>query len=88
MDRRLVERAIDGDRDAFASLALLVSDSLYAVAYRPFARTEQTELDLRPARCAGGESLPTLPLHPVHDRFVPVDLDDTNTEARRHRRMR
>ena len=34
MDRRLVERAIEGDRDAFASLALLVSDSLYAVAYR------------------------------------------------------
>jgi RNA polymerase sigma-70 factor, ECF subfamily len=34
VDRRLVERAIEGDRDAFASLALLVSDSLYAVAYR------------------------------------------------------
>jgi len=34
VDRRLVERAIEGDRDAFASLALLVSDGLYAVAYR------------------------------------------------------
>jgi hypothetical protein len=60
---------------------------LYAVSYRPVSRAENTEIDLWPAACAVGEPLPTLPLHLVHDLFVPVNLEESYMEARRRRRL-
>ena len=66
---------------------LPASVNLYAVAYRPVLRGEQSQVDVWPAVCALGEPLPTLPLRLRGDLFVPVDFDSTYDEACRRRRL-
>ena len=61
--------------------------SLYAVAYRPVARSERTEIDIWSERLSVGALLPTLPLRLRNDDFVPVDFEATYQEACRRRRI-
>jgi hypothetical protein len=60
---------------------------LSAVAYRPAQRGEQSQLDVWPASLALGQGLPILPLALRGAIFVPVDLEATYMEARRHCRL-
>jgi RNA polymerase sigma-70 factor, ECF subfamily len=60
VDRVLVERARNGDRDAFASLVHQVSDSLFAVAYRILRDTGLAEDALQNALVSSWRQLPHL----------------------------
>jgi hypothetical protein len=60
---------------------------LYAVAYRPAQRGEQSQLDIWPHALAIGQPLPTLPLALRGAFFVPVDLEARYMEARQHCRL-
>jgi len=60
MDPLLVERARAGDRDAFASLVHLVSDSLFAVAHRILRDTGLAEDALQNALISAWQQLPRL----------------------------
>ena len=60
MDRLLVERARAGDRDAFAGVVHLVSDSLFAVAYRILRDTGLAEDALQNALISAWKQLPHL----------------------------
>lgn len=60
---------------------------LYAVAYRPIRRREQTEIDVWPAALAVGGVLPTLPLWLSAVANVPLELETTYTEICRRRRI-
>lgn len=57
---------------------------LYAVAYRPVLRKDEGQLDLWPRPLAVGEPLPVLPLALRGSFVVPIDLEATYAEARRH----
>jgi len=72
---------------ADAQCELPTGTFLYAVAYRPVARDERTELDLWSHPLALGEPLPTLPLRLAGDTFVPVDLESSYCEACERRRI-
>jgi hypothetical protein len=61
--------------------------SLYAVAYRPAQRGEQSQLDVWPHALGIGQPLPTLPLALRGAFFVPIDLEARYMEARRHCRL-
>jgi hypothetical protein len=61
--------------------------SLYAVAYRPIRRGEQTEIDVWPVALAIGGPLPTLPLWLNAVSSVPLELETTYTEICRRRRI-
>lgn len=50
---------------------------LYAVAYRPILRDEDTNLDMWPAKVRLGQPLPTLPLWLRGDWCARIDLDKT-----------
>jgi hypothetical protein len=69
------------------SLGLPSDVDLYAVAYHPAQRGERSELDVWSAGLALGQALPTLPLALRGAFFVPVDLEATYMEARRHCRL-
>lgn len=60
MDRSVVERARGGDRDAFAVLVGLVSDSLFAVAYRILRESSAAEDALQNALVSTWQQLPRL----------------------------
>jgi len=60
LDRELVERARRGDRDAYASLVGLVSDRLFAVAYRILRDTGMAEDALQNALVTGWRQIPKL----------------------------
>ena len=60
MDRDLVERARQGDREAFAVLVHQVSDSLYAVAHRILRDTGLAEDALQNALVLAWRRLPRL----------------------------
>ncbi len=60
MDRVLVERAREGDRDAFASLVHQVSDRLYAVAFRILRDTGLAEDALQNALVMAWRQFPHL----------------------------
>ena len=60
MDRDLVERAREGDREAFAVLVHQVSDSLYAVAFRILRDASLAEDALQNALVLAWRQLPRL----------------------------
>ena len=60
MDRDLVEQARRGDREAFAVLALQVSDSLYTVAHRILRDTSLAEDALQNALVIAWRRIPHL----------------------------
>jgi hypothetical protein len=73
--------------NADSACELPAAANLYAVAYRPALRDEQSEVDVWPVVCALSEPLPTLPLRLKGDLFVPVDFESTYDEACRRRRL-
>src|SRR6185312_12827775 len=56
----LVERARDGDRDAFAALVQLTSDRMYSIATRILRDADLAEDALQGAFITAWKSLPTL----------------------------
>ncbi len=60
---------------------------LYAVAYRPVRRDGRAEIDVWPAPLALAAALPTLPLALNAELSLPVDLEETYTDACRRRRL-
>ena len=60
MDRELVERAQRGDQEAFAALVHLVSDRLYAVAFRILRDVDRAEDALQQALVDAWQDLPGL----------------------------
>jgi hypothetical protein len=59
----------------------------YAVAYRPSRRTSGDQIELWPRPLALGQPLPVLPLALRNAGIVPVDLEETYSEARERSRL-
>ena len=57
------------------------STSTYVVAYRPSRQATGDQIELWPTRLAVGDSLPLLPLALRNAGTVPVDLEETYSEA-------
>ena len=57
------------------------SAATYAAAYRPSRQPTGDQIELWPTPLALGESLPVLPLALRNAGLVPVDLEETYTEA-------
>jgi RNA polymerase sigma-70 factor (ECF subfamily) len=60
MDRTLVERAIQGDEDAYASLMAIAGDRLLAIAYRILRDLHRAEDAVEAALVNAWRDLPTL----------------------------
>ncbi len=60
MERELVERARRGDQEAFAALVHVVSDRLYAIAYRVLRDPDRAEDALQQALVDAWQDLPDL----------------------------
>lgn len=72
---------------AAEALLLPPETSLYAVAYRPFRRTQGDEIDIWRVPLALGAGLPTLPLGLRADLAIPVNLDETYAETCLRKRL-
>ncbi len=87
VDRGLVDRARQGDRDAFAHLVHLVSGGLYAIAFRILRDTGLAEDAVQGALVSAWRELPRLR---EHDRFEAwlhrVLVNSCYVEVRRNRR--
>ena len=68
MDRQLVERAIQGDEDAYAGLMAIAGDRLLAIAYRILRDLHQAEDAVQVALVSAWRDLPALR---DADRFEP-----------------
>jgi hypothetical protein len=67
---------------------LLAADqTTYAVAYRPSRQPSGDRIELWPRPLALGQPLPVLPLALRNAGVVPVDLEETYTEARQRSRL-
>lgn len=66
---------------------LAPSAGTYAVAYRPSRQPSGDQLELWPMILALDEPLPVLPLALRNAGVVPVDLEETYTEARQRSRL-
>jgi RNA polymerase sigma-70 factor, ECF subfamily len=87
VDRVLVERARQGDRDAFASLVHQVSDRLYAVAYRILRDTGLAEDALQNALVMAWRQIPHLRDPERFDAWIHrVLVNSCYVEARKSRR--
>src|SRR4029078_617364 len=60
MDRTLVERAIQGDEDAYAGLMAIAGDRLLAIAYRILRDVHRAEDAVEAALVNAWRDLPTL----------------------------
>ena len=60
MDRQLVERAIQGDEDAYAGLMAIAGDRLLAIAYRILRDLHRAEDAVQVALVNAWRDLPTL----------------------------
>jgi hypothetical protein len=72
---------------ADAGFELKADTTQYAVSYRPVRRDERGEIDMWTASFAIGSALPTMPMRLTGDLFVPIEFEDTYTEACRRRRL-
>jgi hypothetical protein len=61
--------------------------TIYAVAYRPSRRSSGDQIELWPHLLAVGQPLPVLPLALRNAGVVPVDLEETYSEARQRSRL-
>ncbi len=59
----------------------------YVVAYRPSRRPSGDQIELWPQPLVLGQELPVLPLALRNAGIVPVDLEETYSEARQHSRL-
>jgi len=59
----------------------------YAAAYRPSRQASGDQMELWPRPLSLGEPLPVLPLALRNAAVVPVDLEETYTEARQRSRL-
>ena len=59
----------------------------YAVAYRPSRKADGDRIEMWPYPLTVGQPLPELPLALRNAGVVPVDLEETYTEARQRSRM-
>ena len=66
---------------------LATSDATYAVAYRPSRQPSGDQIELWPKVLAVGQPLPQLPLALRNTGTVPVDLEETYSEARERSRL-
>jgi hypothetical protein len=66
---------------------LLGATPTYAVAYRPSRQRTGDQIEVWPRSLVIGEPLPVLPLALRNAGIVPVDLDETYTEARERSRL-
>jgi hypothetical protein len=61
--------------------------TIYAVAYRPSRKPSGDQIEVWPHPLRLGEALPTLPLALKNAGTVPVDLEETYSEARERSRL-
>jgi hypothetical protein len=66
---------------------LAPSATIYAVAYRPSRRPSGDQIELWPRPLAIDQPLPVLPLALRNAGTVPVDLEETYSEARQRGRL-
>ena len=59
----------------------------YAVAYRPSRQRTGDQIEVWPVPLRTGEPLPVLPLALLNGGIVPLDLEETYTEACRRSRL-
>ncbi|HEV3023505.1 MAG TPA: DUF4058 family protein [Pirellulales bacterium] len=72
-----------------AELFLLVpASTLYAVAYRPSRQPSGDQIEVWPKPLSLGQELPVLPLALRNAMTVPIDLEETYTEACHRSRLR
>jgi hypothetical protein len=64
-----------------------VTADLYAVAYRPVRRNDESQFDTWEEELAVGRPLPTLPLWLPGGVSVPIDLEATYTRTCREQRI-
>ncbi len=64
-----------------------VTTDLYAVAYRPVRRSDESQFDTWEEALAAGRELPTLPLWLPGEVKVPVDLETTYLRTCREQRI-
>ena len=65
----------------------VASEGLYAIAYRPIRRTDAERIDVWPAELSIGGTLPLLPLALNRGICLPLDLEQTYTDACRRSRL-
>jgi hypothetical protein len=85
--RENLHNAVMGLLEANEQYHMSPDASLYAVAYRPMLRGEQSVIDLWPIALTLAENLPTLPLALRSSLVVPIDLESTYMEACRRSRL-
>ncbi len=68
-------------------LLLTPAETTYAVAYRPSRQPTGDQIELWPRLLVLGEPLPLLPLGLRNAGVVPVDLEETYSEARQRSRL-
>jgi hypothetical protein len=61
--------------------------TIYAAAYRPSRQPSGDQIELWPMPLRLGQSLPVLPLALRNYGMVPVDLEETYSEARERSRL-
>jgi hypothetical protein len=66
---------------------LAPSATTYAVAYRPSRQQSRDQIELWPRPLSLGQPLPVLPLALRNASVVPVDLEETYSEARERSRL-
>jgi Protein of unknown function (DUF4058) len=66
---------------------LVPSATTYAVAYRPSRQPSGDQIELWPKLLTLGQPLPVLPLALRNAGVVPIDLEETYTEARQRSRL-
>lgn len=76
--------ALLGQGDPFL---MVPATSNYAVAYRPSRRPSADQIELWPRPLTVGQPLPVLPLALRNAATVPVDLEETYSEARERSRL-
>jgi hypothetical protein len=64
-----------------------VESALYTVSYRPVLRGDTDQIDVWPEAMALSRPLPTVPLPIKGYGIIPLDLEVSYTDARRHLRL-